>query len=77
MCTLQRLLFKHWPSLHELALSNCGSVEKRDVLRRALAGLSREELRRLVVGQLRLVAADDAWADNNTFLMEVWICWHM
>ena len=31
VCQLQRLMFKHWPQLKELALSNCGSVEKREV----------------------------------------------
>ena len=33
VCQLQRLMFKHWPQLKELALSNCGSVEKREVSR--------------------------------------------
>ncbi len=36
VCQLQRLLFKHWPELKDLALSNCGTVERRETLRRAL-----------------------------------------
>jgi intron-binding protein aquarius len=36
VCQLQRLFFKHWPGLKELALANCGTVEKRDNLKRAL-----------------------------------------
>ncbi|KAL6757285.1 hypothetical protein V8C86DRAFT_1695364 [Haematococcus lacustris] len=71
VCQLQRLAFKHWPSLRELALSNCGTVEKRDTLRRSLAGLSQEELHRLVVRQLRLVSEHDPWAQDKAFLMEV------
>ena len=31
VCQLQRLMYKHWPQLKELALSNCGTVEKREV----------------------------------------------
>lgn len=31
VCQLQRLMYKHWPKLKELALSNCGTVEKREV----------------------------------------------
>lgn len=34
---LQRLFFRHWPKLQELALANCGTVEKREVLRKELA----------------------------------------
>ena len=71
MCQLQRLCFKHWPVLRELALSNCGSVEKREVLRRHLAGLSEEEMRFLVTKQLRLVADNDPWAQDPAFLSEV------
>ena len=32
VCQLQRLMYKHWPKLKELALSNCGTVEKREVV---------------------------------------------
>lgn len=71
MCQLQRLAFKHWPQLKELALSHCGSVEKRESLRKHLAGLSGEELRQLVTRQLRLVGEEDPWADMAGFLMEV------
>lgn len=49
----QRLLFKHHPALRELALSNCGTVQKRSVLKPALERLPQEELTKLVVKQLR------------------------
>eukprot|EP00798_Chlamydomonas_sp_ICE-L_P018650 gene18650-25166_t len=71
VCQVQRLAFKHWPQLKELALSNCGSVEKRDVLKRHLAALTEDELRFLVTHQLRLVAEDDPWAQDKGFLTEV------
>jgi len=74
VCQLQRLLFKHWPSLHDLALSNCGTVEKREVLRKHIAGLSLSDLQKLLVTQLRLVAADDPWAQRKPFLLEVGSC---
>ncbi len=71
MCQLQRLVFKHWPQLKELALSNCGAVEKRDTLRRYLTALSEDELRFLVTRQLRLVSETDPWAQDKQFL-QVW-----
>ena len=37
LLTLQRLAFKHAPKLRELALSNCGTVEKRAVLAQHLS----------------------------------------
>lgn len=43
------------PKLRELALANCGTVEKREVLRKELAQLSPEELSFLVTRQLRCV----------------------
>ncbi|EFN59246.1 hypothetical protein CHLNCDRAFT_29663 [Chlorella variabilis] len=76
---LQRLFFKHVPKLRELALANCGTVEKREVLRKELAALNPEELRFLVTRQLRcaavdgLVSDDDPWADDAGFLAEVMI----
>ncbi|KAG1668022.1 hypothetical protein FOA52_006555 [Chlamydomonas sp. UWO 241] len=68
---LQRLAFAHVPKLKELALSNCGSVEKRDVLRRHLSALTEEELRFLTTRQLRLVSETDPWAQDKGFLQEV------
>ena len=68
MCQLQRLAFKHWPQLKELALSNCGTVEKRDALRRHLSALTEDELRSLVTRQLRLVSEQDPWAQDKGFL---------
>lgn len=62
VCQLQRLLFKHWPQLRELALSNCGTAERRDVLKRSLMDLTDEQLQALVTKQLRLVSESDPWA---------------
>jgi intron-binding protein aquarius len=50
---LQRLFFKYHPALRELALSNCGTLQKRSVLKPALQGLDFAELQKLVVKQLR------------------------
>lgn len=50
---VQRLFFKHVPKLRDLALANCGSVEKRDTLRKYLNLLEPEELKFLVTQQLR------------------------
>ena len=71
ICQLQRLCFKHWPQLKELALSNCGSVEKRDVLKRHLAELSPDQLRTLACLHLRLVGEEDPWAEDPAFITEV------
>ena len=49
-------------------MSNCGTVEKRDVLRRHLSALSEDELRFLVTRQLRLVSEQDPWAQDKQFL---------
>ena len=43
----------HLPKLEELALANCGTVEKREVLRQHLATLDGAELTTLVCSQLR------------------------
>jgi hypothetical protein len=59
---LQRLFFKHWPQLYDLALANCAAACAPDGLRRALRQLQGEELRQLVCTQLRLVGEDDPWA---------------
>ena len=50
---LQRLFFKYHPALRELALANCGTLQKRAVLKPALQALEPAELTRLVVKQLR------------------------
>ena len=50
---LQRLFFKYHPSLRELALSNCGTLQKRSVLEPAVKGLDFAELQTLVMKQLR------------------------
>ena len=58
---LQLLLHKHWPAeqfpdLAELALANCGTVQKRDALAKATASLDVEQLRLLVCRQLGWVS---------------------
>ena len=50
---VQRLFFKHVHKLRDLALANCGSVEKRDTLRKYLNLLEPEQLKFLVTQQLR------------------------
>ena len=50
---LQRLLFRHHPALRDLALANCGTLQRREVLMPALVALPEEELRLLAVRQLR------------------------
>ena len=66
----QRLLFKHWPALRDVALTNCASARKPETLREALSPLSLEELHRLAVTQLRLVAPDDADVGDAGFLRD-------
>ena len=61
---LQLLLHKHWPAeqfpdLAELALANCGTVQKRDALAKATASLDVEQLRLLVCRQLGWVTANE------------------
>ncbi|KAI8476245.1 MAG: hypothetical protein J3K34DRAFT_511964 [Monoraphidium minutum] len=68
---LQRLFFRHWPELRDLALSNCAATDGRDALRRGLGELDDAALARLVCGQLRLAREDDAWAGRRDFLEEV------
>ena len=68
---LQRLAFKHIPALRELALSNCGSIEKRQALTRHLQALPAADLAKLATLQLRLVSPDDPWALDPRFFMEV------
>ena len=65
---LQRLAFRHIPKLKSLALSNCGTVEKRGILKDHLARLSLPELQTLVTQQLRyagkLLIAHHAWVQH-------------
>lgn len=58
MQRLQLLLYKFWPAeehpdLAELALANCGTVQKRDRLAEATAKLTLPQLQLLVCQQLR------------------------
>jgi hypothetical protein len=62
VCQLQRLLFKHWPQLHDLSLASCAAACAPDGLKRQLGQLTTAELQRLVCKQLRLVGQDDPWA---------------
>lgn len=57
MQRLQLLLHKYWsaeefPELAELALANCGTVQKRGELAKAVAPLNLEPLQLLVCRQL-------------------------
>lgn len=58
---VQRLFFKHVHKLRDLALANCGSVEKRDTLRKYLNLLEPEELKFLVTQQLRFRTHSVTW----------------
>eukprot|EP00878_Enallax_costatus_P017916 GHUV01018838.1.p1 GENE.GHUV01018838.1~~GHUV01018838.1.p1 ORF type:complete len:1128 (+),score=501.36 GHUV01018838.1:269-3652(+) len=71
VCQVQRLFFKHWPQLRDLALANCAAACDPAGLKRALQGLSQDELRDLVCKQLRLVGQDDPWAQDHDFLLDV------
>ncbi len=58
MQRLQLLLHKYWPAeeypdLAELALANCGTLQKRDRLAEAVAPLPLDKLQLLVIRQLR------------------------
>eukprot|EP00854_Cymbomonas_tetramitiformis_P019254 gene19254-23016_t len=68
---LQRLAFKHVPKLIDLALQTCGVLEKRGNLTKYLEVLDPEELKLLATRQLRLLSAEDPWADRVDFLTEV------
>lgn len=75
----QRLLFKHHPSLKELALSNCGTLQKRSVLKPALEGLPQEELKKLATSQLRSCSSlpasaleSHATCDKLTYILRVY-----
>lgn len=52
---VQRLLFKHWPELHEVALMNCATLQAPTTLRKWFGALPVDDLRRLVTKQLRYV----------------------
>lgn len=70
---LQRLLFTRWPSLRNLALTNCASLRNRAKLSAALEPLSLEDLTRLACMQLRLVRAEDCELHGAEFVREVLI----
>ena len=64
---LQRLFFKHWPQLKELALCTCGYLAKKENLRKDIVEvLSTDELKSLVVDQLRLVSSQDVGGSNTS-----------
>lgn len=66
----QRLLFRYWPSLRDVALTNCASARKPLTLQAAFSSLSLPELQRLASTQLRLVAADDSDAEDSSYLRD-------
>jgi intron-binding protein aquarius len=72
VCQFQRLLFKYWPQLRDLALSNCAAACAPEGLKRALAGLRDDELQQLVCRQLRLTGEDDPWAQVRGKLHRRW-----
>ena len=73
---LQRLAFKHWPQLRELALSNCAAIEKRSALTKHLQALTTDELCQLAVHQLRLARLEEPWSSNRHYLLEVLLSAH-
>jgi intron-binding protein aquarius len=64
----QRLLFRYWPPLKDIALTNCANARKPETLHAALVTLPPADLRRLVSTQLRLVAAEDSDVDDAAYL---------
>lgn len=50
---VQRLLFKHWPQLHEVALMNCATLQAPATLRKWFGALPADDLKQLVTKQLR------------------------
>jgi intron-binding protein aquarius len=68
---LQRLLFRHWPALRDIALTNCASARSRAVLAPALAPCGHSDLFTLAVTQLRLANGADADTADPDFLREV------
>jgi Intron-binding protein aquarius N-terminus len=68
---LQRLLFRRWPALQDVALTNCASARSRAVLDAALAPMKQDELYKLAVTQLRLADPRDGCVENSDFLREV------
>ena len=61
---LQRLFYKHWPALRNAALANCGTLQERSYLADILRKLKPEEIKLLVVHQLRLI--DESLAENES-----------
>lgn len=71
----QRLLFRHWPPLHDVALSNCGAITKPSSLLPHLSKLSGADLVSLACRQLRVVAEGDASVLGEDFVKEA-VAWH-
>eukprot|EP00898_Chlorokybus_atmophyticus_P006825 jgi/Chlat1/7143/Chrsp57S06803 len=69
--SLQRLTFKKYPELRDLALSNVGSIEKRATLMKYLDELGHDELHRLAIEHLHLLSPTDPWGERDEFLKEV------
>ena len=69
---MQRVAFKHFPELKDLALSNHGTIESRTALNAALHPLSSERLRELC-GRL---SAYGSSAESDAVLKEALIKYH-
>lgn len=71
---LQRLLFRHVPKLRQAAYLPCGTLSKKEDLMKHLKQLTQEELKFLVVNQLRLIDENDpSMIIDPGFLMEVMV----
>ena len=71
----QRLVFKHWPALKELALANCGTVTDPEKLVAHLGALKEADLAELACGQLRAVSDADA-SEGGAGLTRDALAWH-
>lgn len=71
---LQRLTFRYWKlMLHDMYMTHLAELQKRSFLVKQLNKLAFEDLKRLVIVQLKLADAQDACAQDPEFLKEVFI----
>eukprot|EP00210_Caulerpa_lentillifera_P003794 g3624.t1 len=71
---LQRLLFKYWnPELKDYAMMDCANLQKPKTLEKLLNTLTHEEMKKLVVKQLKLINGEDPWTDRSEFLKQIFI----
>ena len=71
----QRLMFHYWDDvLHDYAMMDCATLQKRETLSKLAENLKHEELQKLAITQLKLVSPDDApWTERPEFLKEMLI----